>query len=176
MKTSIYALLSFCLALTAAGATAIPSQEGKSSSQQAPPLNRAADEFKVLTRDMGMRPGSPVTAQKNHGPKMLWHGRIYENFRNDILDAIPHQVRQNGESQSPLRRNQFGFNISGPLLIPRLITNPNNTFFMLSYEGVRERISRANLLTIPTMQQRRGDFSQTVDPSGFILPIYDPAE
>ena len=38
------------------------------SSQQAPPLSRAADEFKVLTRDMGMRPGSPVAAQKNHGP------------------------------------------------------------------------------------------------------------
>ena len=45
---------------------------------------------------------------------------------------------------------------------------------MLSYEGVRERIFRANLLTVPTAQQRQGDFSQTVDPSGNILPIYDP--
>jgi hypothetical protein len=107
---------------------------------------------------------------------MRWHGRVYENFRNDVLDAIPHQVRQNGESVSPLRRNQFGFNISGPLLIPHLVTNPNNTFFMVSYEGVRERISRANLLTVPTMPQRLGDYSQTVDPSGYILPIYDPAE
>lgn len=47
---------------------------------------------------------------------------------------------------------------------------------MLSYEGVRERIFRANLLTVPTVEQRQGDFSQTVDPSGYILPIFDPAQ
>jgi hypothetical protein len=62
------------------------------------------------------------------------------------------------------------------VLFPHLITNPNNTFFMLSYEGVRERIFRATLLTVPTTQQRRGDFSQTVDSAGQILPIYDPAQ
>ena len=147
-----------------------------STSKQPSPLSQAADEFKVLTRDLGMRPESPPNAQEHHGPKMRWHGRVYENFRNDVLDAIPHEVKQNGESISPLRRNQFGFNISGPVLFPHLITNPNNTFFMLSYEGVRERIFRANLLTVPTAQQRQGDFSQTVDPSGNILPIYDPAQ
>jgi hypothetical protein len=45
---------------------------------------------------------------------------------------------------------------------------------MLSYEGVRERIFRANLLTVPTAQQRLGNFSQTVDSAGYILPVYDP--
>jgi hypothetical protein len=144
------------------------------SSQQAPPLSRAADEFKVLTRDMGMRPGSPVAAQKNHGPKMLWRGRVYENFRNDILDAIPHQVRQNGESKSPLRRNQFGFNVAGPVIIPHLLKNSKNTFFTLSYEGVRELVFHASLHTVPTAAQRVGDFSQTVDEAGNLLPIYDP--
>jgi hypothetical protein len=149
---------------------------GASSSKQPSPLSQAADEFKALTRDQGMRPESPPNAQEHHGSKMRWHGRIYENFRNDVLDAIPHEVKQNGESVSPLRRNQFGFNISGPALFPHLITNPNNTFFMLSYEGVRERIFRATLLTVPTAQQRLGDFSQTVDSAGNILPIYDPAQ
>jgi len=106
---------------------------------------------------------------------MLWHGRVYENFRNDVLDAIPHEVKQNGQNISPLRRNQFGFSVSGPVLIPHLITNPKNTFFMLSYEGVRERISRASLHTVPTTLERRGDFSETVDQAGNPLPIYDPA-
>jgi hypothetical protein len=50
-------------------------------------------------------------------------------------------------AKSPLRRNQFGFNVAGPVLIPHLIENPKNTFFMFSYEGVRERISRAALPT-----------------------------
>ena len=106
-----------------------PWTAAQSSSKQPSPLSQAAEEFKVLTRDLGMRPESPPNAQELHGPKMRWHGRVYENFRNDVLDAIPHTVKQNGESVSPLRRNQFGFNISGPVLLPHLITNPNNTFF-----------------------------------------------
>lgn len=121
-----------------------------------------------------MRPDSPQAAPKT-GPKLLWHGRVYENFRNDMLDAVPHEVTQNGEDKSVLRRNQFGFNVAGPVLLPRLIHDPNNTFFMISYEGVRERISRASLLTIPTALERTGDFSKTVDQAGLSLPIYDPA-
>jgi hypothetical protein len=175
MEIRVYALLWLTLALSTACVPAIASEDGKSPPQQPPPLTRAAEEFKLLTRDWGMRPGSPPTAQEHRGRKMLWHGRVYENLRNDILDAIPHQVRQNGESVSPLRRNQFGFNIAGPVLIPHLLKNPKNTFFALSYEGVRERIFRASLHTIPTAAQRTGDFSQTVDEAGNLLPIYDPA-
>jgi hypothetical protein len=175
METLVCALLWLTLVLSATCVSAVASEDRKSPSQQPDPLTRAAEEFKILTRDWGMRPGSPPTAQEHHGRKMLWHGRVYENFRNDILDAIPHEVKQNGESISPLRRNQFGFNVSGPVLIPRLLKNPKNTFFALSYEGVRERISRASLHTIPTVPERSGDFSQTVDQAGNLLPIYDPA-
>jgi len=175
METLVYGLLSLSFVLSAACATALASQTGKLSPPQPPPLARAAEEFKVLTRDLGMRPDSPVAAQKHHGRKMLWHGRVFENFRNDVLDAIPHQVKQNGESISPLRRNQFGFNVAGPVLIPRLLKNSKNTFFTLSYEGVRELVFHASLHTIPTAAQRTGDFSQTVDEAGNLLPIYDPA-
>jgi hypothetical protein len=141
---------------------------------QIDPLSRAADEFKALTGEWGMRPDSPPAAQKA-GPRLLWHGRVYETFRNDILDAVPHEVTQNGGDKSLLRRNQFGFNVAGPLLLPHLIHDPNNTFIMVSYEGVRERISQASLHTIPTVPERGGDFSQTVDQAGLPLPIYDPA-
>ena len=166
-------LLCLSLLLSFAFVSAIASQDQKSPPQQPPPLTRAAEEFKVLTRDLGMRPGSSLHTQKHQ--KMLWHGRIYENFRNDVLDAIPHEVKQNGESKSPLRRNQFGFNVAGPVFIPRLLKNSKNTFFALSYEGVRERVFHASLHTIPTTAQRAGDFSQTVDEAGNLLPIYDPA-
>ena len=176
MKTWVSVVLRVTLVLFAVYGEVCALEGGTTSPKQPSPLSQAADEFKVLTRDQGMRPESPPNAQERHRSKMRWHGRIYENFRNDVLDAIPHEVIQNGESVSPLRRNQFGFNIAGPVLFPHLISNPNNTFFLLSYEGVRERIFRATLLTVPTMQQRLGDFSQTVDPSGNILPIYDPVE
>jgi hypothetical protein len=174
MKTWTSVVLRVTLVVLVMGAEVCALAGSTTSSKPPSPLSQAADVFKTLTRDLGIRPESPPNAQEHHGPKVRWHGRIYENLRNNVLDAIPHEVKQNGESASPLRRNQFGFNISGPVLIPHLLTNPNNTFFMLSYEGVRERISRANLLTVPNMEQRVGDYSHTVDSAGNILPIFDP--
>jgi len=180
MNSLIYFLLCLtlalpALALPASAVTSVAPEQSKSTTPPPNPLAVAAEKFKTLTRDWGMRPDSPPTTQQHRGPRWLWHGRLYENFRNDFIDAIPHEVKQNGETASPLRRNQFGFNVAGPVLIPRLIENPKNTFFSLSYEGVRERISRASLHTVPTALQRSGDFSQTVDQAGNPLPIYDPA-
>lgn len=178
MKTCISVVWRVTLILFLVGADecALRGDTATTPAKQPSPLSQAADEFKTLTRDLGIRPESPPNAQEHHGPKMVWHGRIFENFRNDVLDAIPHEVKQNGESASPLRRNQFGFNIAGPVIVPRLLPHAGNTFFLLSYEGVRERIFRANLLTVPNMEQRVGNYSQTVDSAGNILPIYDPSQ
>ncbi|MCL5004950.1 MAG: hypothetical protein M1404_00300 [Acidobacteria bacterium] len=174
MKILIYTFLGLILIAPRTYASTTGT-DGKPTANQPVPLVRATEEFKFLTRQWGMRPNSPPSARRHLGPKMLWHGRVYEYFRNDVLDAIPHEVKQNGGTKSPLHRNQFGFSVSGPVLIPHLLTNPKKTFFMLSYEGVRETITSASLHTIPTLAQRNGDFSQTVDQAGNLLPIYDPA-
>ncbi len=174
MKILFYALMGLIVGVPIAYASGSVPKESQKASTQASPLSRATQEFKVLTYKWGMRPNSPASARRRFGPKLRWHGRVFEYFRNDILDAIPHQVKQNGGSKSPLHRNQFGFSVSGPLVIPHLITNPRNTFFTLSYEGVRQTVSSASLLTVPTAAQRIGDFSRTVDPAGNPLIIYDP--
>jgi hypothetical protein len=139
-------------------------------------LQRAAEQFKIETEAMGLRAcESAATTDQPKTNRPVWHGRLFENFRNDLLDAVPHEIRQRGESNSLLRRNQFGFNVSGPLIVPHLLSARRGTFFSLSYEGVREHISRTLLTTVPTMAQRSGDFSQTVDSSGNPLAIFDPA-
>jgi len=145
------------------------------SAKSLSPLERAAGEFRSQTRDLGLRPDSPPEKRHRNGPLIPWHGRLYENFRNDALDAIPHEIRQAGGDKGLLRRNQFGLNIGGPLFIPHILQSRNNTFFSLSYEGVRERIARTYLRTLPTEDERAGDFSHTVDLDGNVIPIYDPA-
>ncbi|MGH9327250.1 MAG: hypothetical protein ACRD2B_11295 [Terriglobia bacterium] len=174
LKVLVCAAVGVATCLRPACGLADTSKTTQPSSAKPSPLVRAADEFKILTRNLGMTASPlPLTHQK-HRAKLLWHGRVYEFFRNDALDAIPHQVKQNGQTKSPLRRNQFGFDVAGPLLIPHLLRNPNNSFFMVSYEGVREDAFQASLHTVPTMPERAGDLSQTVDPAGHPLPIYDP--
>ncbi len=137
-------------------------------------MERAVEEFKIQTRNLGLRPDSPAKSRQARGPGQSWHGRVYENFRNDALDAVPHEVSQRGANKALLRRNQFGFNVAGPAIVPRLVSG-KSTFFSLSYEGVRERISRTSLRTIPAAPERTGDYSAVVDQAGSLLPIYDPA-
>ena len=135
-------------------------------------MQRAVQEFVRQTRALGMRQDSAAARRTVRRPE--WHGRLFENFRNDALDAIPHEIRQRGQRNSLLRRNQFGFNIGGPLMLPHLLKQSSKVFFSLSYEGVSEHISRTYLQTIPTMAERIGDFSSTVDSAGDPLAIYDP--
>lgn len=141
---------------------------------QKPPLERAVDEFRNLTREMGLREDSPPPKSSSGTIFTRWHGRLFENFRNDKLDATPHEVSQRGGSRNILRRNQFGFNVGGPLLIPKLYDGSRRTFINISYEGVRERIGRSYLRTVAIDQERTGDFSRTVDAAGNSLPIFDP--
>jgi hypothetical protein len=134
-------------------------------------LDRAVEEFRVETGRLGIRPDSP---KKDRVQRPKWHGRIFENMRNDFFDAVPHQIVQRGGTRSLLRRNQFGFNVAGPVYVPKVYNGTGKTFFSVSYEGMRETIARSALRTVPTAGERVGDFSETVDLSGVALPIYDP--
>ena len=88
---------------------------------------------------------------------------------------MPHEIRQNGGDKGLLRRNQFGFNVAGPAVLPHLCRTAA-TLISRSPTKACGRISRARTLqTIPTMAQRTGDYSDVVDDAGNVIPIYDPA-
>jgi hypothetical protein len=138
-------------------------------------MQKALEEFKARTANLGVRAaggGGNVSSGRARPP---WHGRVYENWRNDFLDAVPHEITQRGGTKSLLRRNQFGFNVAGPLLIPKLYDGGQRTFVSLSFEGVRDATAHSHLQTVATHGERSGDFSATVDQAGELLPIFDPA-
>ncbi len=136
-------------------------------------LQRAAEVFREEMRTLGRAGGRGA---RTSASRARFHGRVFWNFRNDFLDAVPHQLRQRDVGyKNPLRRNQFGFNLSGPVRIPKIYDGGERTFFSVSYEGVREGVGRSNLETVPIVPERSGDFSQTVDQSGNLLPIFDPS-
>jgi hypothetical protein len=138
--------------------------------QQEDEIEKAIRVFRRETAQLGVRDGS---ARGNANGQ--WHGRIYEYFRNDALDAVPHQVSQKGGTKNILRRNQFGFSINGPVVLPKLYDGRRATFFTFSYEGTRENVGESFLRTLPTAQQRQGDFSDLVDQAGNPVAVYDPA-
>jgi hypothetical protein len=153
-----------------------PSKTGASTAQRPNELQKALEEFRIQTGVSG--PGDTVRKSvfgaKSAGRQNTLTGRIYENFRNDFLDATPHQVTQRGGSKSLLRRNQYGFSLGGPVLLPKVYDGRGRTFFSAAFEGTRERISQSSLFSIPTEQRRNGDFSDLVDSAGKPVLIYDP--
>lgn len=82
------------------------------------------------------------------------HGTLFEFFRNDALDA--HDYFETGDKQ-PLRLNQFGGNLSGPIV-------PNKLFFFVNYEGVRQRITSFNALNHTLSAYARSQFVPSMQP------------
>lgn len=134
-----------------------------------PQLNVAAlvpnpdslEEFSILTNnysaEYGRGSGGVVNAITKSGTNRL-RGSLWEFLRNDTFDARNFFAL----SPPPLRRNQFGASLGGPVELPRLYRGRGRTFFFASFESLRER--RANTfssLVVPTALERAGDFSQS---------------
>src|SRR6185369_17223404 len=65
------------------------------------------------------------------------HGDFSEFIRNDRLDARPFFLPLT-EDKPPLRQNQFGLELDGPVVFPGIYDGRNRTFFMASYESLRQ--------------------------------------
>ncbi|HKT11698.1 MAG TPA: TonB-dependent receptor [Terriglobia bacterium] len=91
------------------------------------------------------------------------HGAAFEFIRNDALDARQFFEKQ-GTPKTPFHQNQFGVEVGGPFVIPRLYNGKDKTFFMGSYEGFRELSASPSLQTVLTPLMRNGDFSEVSTP------------
>ena len=76
-----------------------------------------------------------------------FHGTFFEYFRNSNLDA--RNVFDPGTEPTPFKRNQFGATLTGPVWKDR-------TFFMTSYEGLRDRLTETNVNFFPDALARQG--------------------
>jgi hypothetical protein len=85
-----------------------------------------------------------------------FHGVAYEFFRNDAIQARAF----NALTIPELRFNNFGWNLGGPVFIPKLLKKDNNKlFFFMGEDFKRLRQGATKVWTVPTLAQRNGDFS-----------------
>jgi hypothetical protein len=92
-----------------------------------------------------------------------FHGALFEFLRNNYFDARGF-FEKPGTPQAPFRQNQFGFQLGGPVWIPKLYNGRNKTFFMIDYEGLRQTQSIGSLDTVLTPLMRQGNFSEVSTP------------
>jgi Carboxypeptidase regulatory-like domain/TonB dependent receptor len=113
--------------------------------------------------------GVQINAVSKTGTNSL-HGSLFEYVRNNYFDAR-NFFENPTRAQAPFRQNQFGFELGGPIVIPKLYNGRNKTFFMGSYEGLRNYQGAPGTGTVFTSAERTGNFSellpgkQIIDPS-----------
>jgi hypothetical protein len=111
----------------------------------------AIAEFRILTHsappEYGGTGGATTSVVTRSGGNQL-HGSLHEFLRNDAFDARNFF----SEQVEPLRQNQFGGTIGGPLERDRFL-------FFGYYEGFHNKQGLTTTATVPTAQERLGDFS-----------------
>ncbi len=134
----------------------------------------AIQEFKVQSATYSAAYGfsaNQVNIISKSGTNQL-HGSVFEFDRNDAFDAVPHQTIANNQTTNPeLRQNQFGFVLSGPVVIPKVYNGKDKTFWLANYEGWR--IIQGGHLHgyAPTAAELGGNFAAEVG----TLPAYGTA-
>ncbi len=135
------------------------------------PSINTVQEFKVdnstASAEYGRNSGAIVNIATRSGSND-YHGELFEFLRNEKLDA--RNFFDRSTEPPPFKRNQFGFNIGGPLNLPHFgeggpifsYDGKNRTFFFLSYEGTRQRQGLTLTSNVLTDAQRAAVTDPTV--------------
>src|SRR5712691_400716 len=122
------------------------------------PPSDAVEEFKVETATYDAQQGHTAGATVNVVLKSGtndWHGTAYEFYRSDSISA-----------------NDFFLNRAGRPRAPPGYSGRDRTFFMVTYEGLKDEFPEPGTFTVPTEAERRGDFSALLRQG---IVIYDPS-
>ena len=95
------------------------------------------------------------------------HGTLYDYFVNEALNAgepftnagTVNPAKAGQLIRNPVRQNDYGFTVGGPVKIPKIYNGHDKTFFFFNFEQFRQSSFTSNSVAIvPTAAQRAGNF------------------
>ncbi len=112
-------------------------------------------QFQIVTNnesaEYGRASGATVNVASQSGTNKI-HATVYEFIRNTDLNAAGFFKPTIGTTKfkkPTFNRNQFGFNVGGPVMKDKL-------FFFIDYEGFRQTLKPLSVLTLPTQNELNG--------------------
>ncbi len=163
------------------GASTARADSGSSFDQTAPSVE-ALEEFKVTTStvpaEFGRTTGGVESFTTKSGTNKF-HGSAYDIFRNEDLNAREWFQDLNKQPKSVDKKNDYGGSFGGPVWIPKIYNGHDKTFFFFSWEQYRQKQGSTNLSTVPTDQERQGNFSAFLGPAlkdAMGNPILNPCD
>ena len=132
--------------------------EGRNLGAGLVPNLDSVEEFRLITNsfdaEYGKFSGAVMNAITKSGTNSF-HGDAFWFLRNDAMDANNYFANAAGLPKTALHRNQFGAVGGGPILKDRL-------FWFVDYQGTRQTQGAETTTSLPTADQRDGNFDPTL--------------
>jgi hypothetical protein len=145
--------------------------QGSDGKTTVAPSLESIQEISVLTNNFkaeyGNRGGTVINIVTKSGSNEF-HGAVFDYMRNEGMNANSFQNKFSGLPRPRYRFNYVGANLGGPIKRDKL-------FFFYNFENFIQDVPGATVLgRVPTLLERQGDFSQTIDASGRRPSIFMP--
>lgn len=134
------------------------------------PSVESIDQMRVQTNDFSAaygHSGGGITTMTTKSGTNAFHGSAFDFLRNDALNANSFFSNRSGGKKAPFRYNDFGGSVGGPI-------QKNKTFFFTTYERYINHGGGFALRSVPTPEERNGDFSHLYNSKGQLITIYNP--
>jgi hypothetical protein len=130
----------------------------------------AVQEFKIQTNffpaEYGQTGGAVINMVTKSGTNEF-HGTGFYFFRHSDLNANSWFSNRANRERPYYKRDQLGGVLGGPI-------RRNKTFFFSTYEYTNSKSPQTFTDTVPTLEQREGDFSKTYTTGGQLIQIFNP--
>lgn len=105
------------------------------------------------------------------------HAAGWGYLRRDNWNANLYPLNAIGAPKPVQEVNQYGFQIDGPVYIPKLLRKDSTLklFYLASWEKYNELTPQPIRVSVPTADMRNGDFSKLTNANGDLVRIFDPA-
>ncbi len=152
---------------------------GSNSTVHFQPNMDAIAEIKIMTSnyqaEFGRNGGGVITVITKSGSKEF-HGTAYNFYRHESLNANSFFNNRTATRKSPYRYRISGYSIGGPVFIPNKFNQDKDKLFFFwsqEYVGMKKDYG-TRFVNVPTQLEREGDFSQSFDTNGALIPVKDP--
>jgi len=127
----------------------------------------AMQEFQVIANNYSAEYGHStggIVAMSTRAGTNQFHGSLFESLQNDVFNGRNFFAAE----RAPVRLNQYGGAFGGPI-------RKDKTHFFVTWEETRQLTDFTTTATVPTLQERGGDFSDLRSASGKLIQIYEPS-
>lgn len=142
------------------------------------PSTDAVEEVKVIANsydaEYGKTGGGVIAMTVKSGTNAL-HGSGYYFGRRTGWQANSYGNNAVGLPRAVNTVDQYGFVLSGPVVLPKVYDGHNRTFFMVNFEHYKDSQPWTINASVPAPEFLNGDFSRLTDGQGRRITIYDPS-